>query len=556
MESVGNNILQNTNSLAIMERYYAFILTSGIVSIILLFILLILAMFVLFLVMKYNRNLKEKTEEITENIQRIVETLFNKTFLEEMSRNRTEILTNINITLNSLSQKQLENLKIFSDNLNQLTQLNSKHLTDINESLKNEIQKLTLNTNSTLRDLSHSQLEQLKAFTENLSQLTQLNAKHLTDINETLKSEIQKLTLNTNSTLRDLSHSQLEQLKAFTENLNQLTQLNTKQLTDINETLKNEIRHLQEKNDAKLEEMRKTVDEKLQTTLENRLSQSFKTVSEQLESVYKGLGEMKTLASDVGDLKRVLTNVKQRGIFGELQLEGILEDILTPQQYEKNARIKRDAMVEFAIKIPAKDENGKYILLPIDSKFPREDYERILSAQENANPTVLMEAVKSLSARITNEAKDISEKYIDPPNTTDFAIMFLPVEGLFAEVLRIPGLFEKIRKELNVIITGPTTITAILNSLQMGFRTLAIEKKSQEVWKVLGAVKTEFKKFNDLLTKTKERLESAANEIEKAQKRTLAIDRKLKGVEQLDIDESQKILALDDMDTIEQGNSE
>jgi len=476
---------------------------ASIISIVLLPTVSLLTIFLLFLLIKHSKSYKNELTELTQSIQKINEffSMMNKTFLDEMSKNRTEIFTAINTTLNSLSQKQLENLKIFSDNLHQLTQLNSKHLTDIDETLKNEIQKLNVNTNSTLKDLSQSQLEHLKAFTEHLDQLTQLNAK---------------------------------------------------QLIDINETLKNEIRHLQEKNDAKLEEMRKTVDEKLQTTLENRLTQSFKTVSEQLESVYKGLGEMKTLASDVGDLKRVLTNVKQRGVFGELQLEGILEDILTPQQYEKNAHIKRNTTVEFAIKIPAKDESNKYILLPIDSKFPREDYERILSAQENADPNALSDAVKSLSTRITGEAKDISEKYIDPPHTTDFAIMFLPVEGLFAEVLRIPGLFEKIRKDLNVIITGPTTITAILNSLQMGFRTLAIEKKSQEVWKVLGAVKTEFKKFNDLLTKTREKLESAASEIEKAQKRTQMIDRKLKGVEQLDMSESQKILALDNFDNSEE----
>lgn len=469
------------------------------IFIISLFLNLFVVIFLLIifrLLLIHKKNIKNELIELTQNILKISEfqSLLNKTLLDETSRNRTEILTNLNTVLNSLSQKQLENLKIFSDQL---------------------------------------------------TQLTQFNDKNLKDINETLKNEIQKFTVNTNSALKDLSQSQLEQLKAFTENLNQLTQLNDKNLKDINETLKNEIRHLQEKNDAKLEEMRKTVDEKLQTTLEKRLTQSFKTVSEQLESVYKGLGEMKTLASDVGDLKRVLTNVKQRGVFGELQLEGILEDILTPQQYEKNAKIKRDAVVEFAIKIPSKDADGKYVLLPIDSKFPREDYEKILSAQEKADSKAFGNAVKSLSNRVTEEAKDINMKYIDPPNTTDFAIMFLPVEGLFAEVLRIPGLFEKIRKELNVIITGPTTITAILNSLQMGFRTLAIEKKSQEVWKILGAVKTEFKKFNDLLSKTKEKLESAANEIERAQKRTQMIDRKLKGVEQLDIEETQKMLMSD-----------
>ncbi len=419
-------------------------------------VVLFLAFGLMYVLAKLSKNIQTEINNILQSVQKITEyqSLLNKTFLEEMSRNRVELLTNITNTLNSLSATQLEQLKIFSEHLNQLTQLNSKNL------------------------------------------------------------------------------------------------------SEINETLKNEIRHLQEKNEVKLEEMRRTVDEKLQTTLENRLTQSFKTVSQQLESVYKGLGEMKSLASDVGDLKRVLTNVKQRGVFGELQLEKILEDILTPQQYEKNVRIKKDAVVEFAIKIPAKDEDGKYILLPIDSKFPREDYEKILSAQESADSTLLNEGVKALSTRIISEAKDINEKYIAPPNTTDFAIMFLPVEGLFAEVLRIPDLFEKVRKEWNVVITGPTTITAILNSLQMGFRTLAIEKKSQEVWKVLGAVKTEFKNFNTLLNKTKEKLESAANEIEKAQKRTQMIDRKLKGVEQLDVEESKKILALEELEVIDVDKNE
>lgn len=354
-----------------------------------------------------------------------------------------------------------------------------------------------------------------------------------------------ELLSNIHTTLKTLSATELDQMKVFSENLHQLTQLTQKNLFAINDTLRNEIRHLQEQNELKLEEMRKTVDERLHATLEHRLSTSFKTVSEQLESVYRGLGEMKSLASDVGDLKRVLTNVKQRGIFGELQLEAILEDILAPQQYEKNVKIKRDTTVEFVVKIPSKDDENKYLLLPIDSKFPREDYDLILSAQEKADSTLLKEALRSLSNRILTEARDIQQKYIDPPKTTDFAILFLPVEGLFAEVLRIPGLFERIRKEHNVIITGPTTITAILNSLQMGFRTLAIEKKSQEVWKILGAVKTEFHKFNELLVKTREKLESVATELERAHKRTQMIDKKLRGVEQLDYQESRTILELD-----------
>lgn len=497
MDTTLNNAISASNASGITAIPYSMLVGINIAVFVGILVLVILAILIYLTLRKRAYNEDKKIDELSQSILKITETqtLMYSTLREEMSRNRTEILANLQDTLKMLANTQTENLKMFSENLYQLTQLNSKHLTDINETLKNEIQRLTVNMNSTLKDLSQSQLEQLKVFADNLNQLTQLNSKHL---------------------------------------------------SEINETLKNEIRHLQEKNEAKLEEMRKTVDEKLQTTLENRLSQSFKTVSEQLESVYKGLGEMKSLASDVGDLKRVLTNVKQRGIFGELQLENILEDILTPQQYEKNARIKRDTTVEFAIKIPAKDDDAKHVLLPIDSKFPREDYERILSAQESGDPTALREAEKSLALRIRGESKDISEKYIDPPKTTDFAIMFLPVEGLFAEVLRIPGLFEEIRKEFNVIITGPTTITAILNSLQMGFRTLAIEKKSQEVWKVLGAVKTEFKKFYDILNKTKEKLESAANEIERAQQRTQMIDRKLKNVEQIDYEESAKILALNE----------
>lgn len=358
--------------------------------------------------------------------------------------------------------------------------------------------------------------------------------------------------LNTlSTTLKDISQTQLGQLRIFSENLDRLSQSNSESLSRINETLRTEINNLQQANEKKLEEMRKTVDEKLQTTLENRLSESFKTVSTQLENVYKGLGEMKNLASDVGDLKRVLTNVKQRGVFGELQLENILEDILTTGQYEKNIIIKERNQVEFAIKIPSKDEDNNYVLLPIDSKFPREDYERILTAQERADPDTLAESVKSLTNRIISEAKDISEKYLDPPKTTDFAILFLPVEGLFAEVLRIPGLFERIRKDYGVIITGPTTITAILNSLQMGFRTLAIEKRSTEVWKLLSAVKTEFTKFGEYLSKTKQKLEQAANEIDNAKKRTSIIDRKLRGVETLDPTESARVLGLDDENALE-----
>ncbi|NLI09185.1 MAG: DNA recombination protein RmuC, partial [Elusimicrobia bacterium] len=320
----------------------------------------------------------------------------------------------------------------------------------------------------------------------------------------------------------------------------------------IADTLKNEIRFLQEKNEKKLEEMRQTVDEKLQSTLEKRLSESFKTVSSQLENVYKGLGEMNNLAKDVGDLKKVLSNVKSRGVFGELQLKNLLEDILTKEQFEENARIKKNFSVEFAVKIPSKDDNGKHILLPIDSKFPREDYEKILDAQQKSDPVLLEKSVKALADRIKGEAKDIFEKYINPPETTDFALLFLPSEGLFAEVLRIPGFFEDIRKNYNIVITGPTTITAILNSLQMGFRTLAIEKRSHEVWKVLGSVKKEFQTFGENLAKTRKKLEEAADNIEKAEKRTQIIGKKLKEVEASSAQESKAVLGLEEEEEIQE----
>lgn len=407
---------------------------------------------------------------------------------------------------------------------------NNKMKTDSGEEMLENIKKIN-------EKITESKTLAQTAFQAVSDEISRTRAENIKAINEGISSLNSVISLGfekISSVLKNSSQDQRENLKTFTDNLNHLTK-----------TIDDKLKEIMNNNEKKLEEMRKTVDEKLQTTLEKRLGESFKTVSSQLENVYKSIGEMSRLASDVGDLKRVLTNVKQRGIFGELQLKKILEDILTEEQYIENANIKKASVVEFAIKIPSKNEDGKHILLPIDSKYPREDYEKILNAQEKADSEALIEAVKSLETRIKNEAKDIKDKYIDPPNTTDFAILFLPVEGLFAEVLRIPGLFERIRTDYNVIITGPTTITAILNSLQMGFRTLAIEKKSHEVWKILSAVKTEFVKFGDYLSKTKKKLEDAANEIEKAEKRTTLIGRKLKKIETLTPEESEKILEIE-----------
>lgn len=317
-------------------------------------------------------------------------------------------------------------------------------------------------------------------------------------------------------------------------------------LDNMRQTIEKKIGELQQGNESKLEQMRQTVDEKLQKTLETRLGESFKLVSDRLESVHKGLGDMQQLATGVGDLKRVLNNVKTRGVMGEYQLHNLLEDILTPEQYGKNIKTKQgsSALVEFAVKLPGRQgADSSFIWLPIDSKFPREAYELLTDAYENGNPQLIEEHRRTFSKGIKICAMDICSKYIDPPNTTDFAILFLPFESLHAEVLRTPGLFESIRKDCSIIITGPSNLSAFLSSLQMGFRTLAIEKRSSEVWQLLSAVKTEFGNFHGLLQKAQHNIQTGLNQLEDvAGKRTRAIEKRLKGVDTLSNDEVKNIL--------------
>ena len=352
--------------------------------------------------------------------------------------------------------------------------------------------------------------------------------------------------------LREIAGMQKDQLDSFSRQLLEMTRLNQEQLETMRNTVETQLRTLQEDNNRRLEQMRAVVDEKLQSTLEKRLADSFKQVSERLEQVYKGLGEMRSLATGVGDLKKVLTNVKTRGTWGEIRLSHILEQILTPDQYEVNVATKKagSERVEFAIKLPGQDSHKeKIVWLPIDSKFPQEDYQRLLDAQEAADKDLAEKSVKNLETRIKTEAKAIREKYIDPPHTTDFGIMFLPVEGLYAEVLRRPGLCDTLQREHRIVVTGPTTLAALLNSLQMGFRTLAIEKRSSEVWELLGAVKTQFSKFGEVLAKTKKKLQEASNTIDQAETRTRVIERKLSKVQELPQTETAKLLepaAMDD----------
>ncbi|SFC84030.1 DNA recombination protein RmuC [Massilia yuzhufengensis] len=347
---------------------------------------------------------------------------------------------------------------------------------------------------------------------------------------------------------------QARSLKRFADTLQQtlanLTESNAQRMLEVRGTLETKIRDLQLDNAKRLEEMRQTVDEKLHATLETRLTESFRQVSERLEKVHQGLGEMQQLAIGVGDLKRVLTNVKTRGTWGEVQLEMLLEQVLTVDQYAKNVETiaGSGARVEFAIKLPGVVDGGAPLWLPIDAKFPKEQYERLLEAADSADADGVARYGAELERAVRLEAKTICEKYVSPPATTDFAILFLPTEGLYAEVMRRPGLADDLQRTLRVSIAGPSTLSALLNSLQMGFRTLALEKRSSEVWQVLGAVKTEFTKFGDVLATTRATLEKAARNIESAEVRSRAMAKKLKSVEALPTEAAQLMLGTDRAD--------
>ncbi|MGF6641935.1 DNA recombination protein RmuC [Paraburkholderia sp. GAS82] len=371
----------------------------------------------------------------------------------------------------------------------------------------------------------------IDGFAQQLVRLTETNAQQLEAVRLSLQQQAQQARDEQGATLKRFGET-------LTLQLGQLMESNDRRFAEIRTTIEQRLKDIETNNATKLEEMRRTVDEKLHATLEQRLGESFKQVSDRLEQVHRGLGEMQTLAAGVGDLKKVLTNVKTRGTWGEVQLEALLEQLLTADQYAKNvATVPKSAdRVEFAIKLPGRqDPEGVAVpvWLPIDAKFPREDYERLIEAQERADPVAVEEASRALEGRIRAEARAISEKYVAPPHTTDFALLFLPTEGLYAEVLRRPGLTDTLQRDYRVTIAGPTTLTALLNSLQMGFRTLAIEKRSSEVWQVLGAVKTEFGKFGDVLAKTKSQLETVTRSIEAAETRTRMMNRKLRDVEAL-----------------------
>ena len=362
-------------------------------------------------------------------------------------------------------------------------------------------------------------------------------------------------TTRTQNAQIDAFAQQLVQLRGtlgdtLTRQLQDLSEANARRLAEVRATLETQLAQLQTSNAAKLDEMRATVDEKLHATLEARLGESFKQVAERLEQVHKGLGEMQTLAQGVGDLKHLLSNVKTRGMFGEAQLAALLEQVFAPDQYATQVATRPGSknVVDFAIRLPGRGDDGAPCWLPIDAKFPNEDYERLLDAQQRADVAGAEAAGKALEARIRLEAKSMAEKYVEPPHTTDFALMFLPTEGLYAEVLRRPGLMEALQRDHRVTLAGPTTLLAMLNSLQMGFRTLALEKRSSEVWQVLGAVKTEFGKFGDVLAKVKAQTQTVLNTLDSAEVRSRAMGRALKQVEALPTEQAQALLPLPEQD--------
>ena len=387
-----------------------------------------------------------------------------------------------------------------------------------------------------LDSLGANQGQRIDAFGRSLADLTERTDARLDALRIALNEDAQKARL-------ELATRQQQFADALGAQLRELTDRNEQRLGELRATLEQKLRELQTSNEAKLEKMRETVDEKLQSTLDTRLAENFGNIAQMLVQVHQGLGDMNRLASDVGGLQRVLTNVKSRGIFGEVQLAALLEQVFAPDQYAANVKTVpgRNESVEFAVRFPGSERDAP-VWLPIDAKFPREDYERLLDAQEQGDVEAARMAGEALERQVRKQARDVHDKYVSPPHTTEFAILFLPTEGLYAEVLRRPGLVEALQRDLRIAVAGPTTLLALMTSFQMGFRTLAIQERSSEVWRTLGAVKTEFAKFGAVLDGVKKKLDEASNKIEETSVRSRALGRKLREVEALPSGEAQKLL--------------
>lgn len=432
-----------------------------------------------------------------------------------------------------LGEAQTQQLGSVVESINNLTQTNETRIENVRKTLNEGLQDLQTSNENKLEQIRQSVNEQLHATVDTLTSTVGELGEAQTRQLETVKNSVNSTADTLVNTIGELGETQTRQLETVQGTINALTQTNETSIENVRITLTEGLKNLQTSNENKLEQIRHTVDEQLQSTLERRIGESFKLVSTHLEAVQQGLGEMQNLATGVGDLKKVLTNVRARGTWGEVQLGALLEQVLTPDQYDTNVRIKEHSqeVVEFAIRLPGSDdEPGNCLWLPIDSKFPVADYQRLIEASDaETERTATRDFIRVVEA----EAKKIRDKYIAPPKTTDFAIMFLPTEGLYAEVLRQPGQVEELQTKYRIVVAGPTTLAAILSSLRMGFRTLAIQQRSSEVWEVLAAVKTEFDKFGEVMTKLKRQLNTAANTVEETGVRTRAMERNLRGVEKL-----------------------
>lgn len=480
-----------------------------------------------------------KLDLITSGLNRIEGSL-----KEDFKANREENMAIARDNRVEMSDSFKDFRQNMSETLRLITEQNQKALETINKTVEESNKQ---NRETLAASLKEFVVEQKTKFDELKTEQKELTARTVDQLEKLIKQG-----KDDNQFMREAMEKAFKEFQlSFDKNVASFNDLQREKFGQ----LEDKQMKLVESTEKKLEEMRSTVDEKLQKTLNERIGKSFELVGKQLESVQNGLGEMKNLAQDVGGLKRVLSNVKMRGGIGEVQLSLLLEQILAPDQYEANVKTKKGSadLVEFAIKLPGRDDNNTTVWLPVDAKFPRDVYEHLQDAYDTADPGQIEAAQKTLYATIRKMAKDVSDKYIDPPNTTDFAIMFLPFEGIYAEVVRKASLLEELQRDYKIVLTGPTTLAAILNSLQMGFRTLAIQKRSGEVWTILGAVKKEFENFGGMLEKAQKNLHTASNQIDEVMgKRTRAIQRKLKSVESLDAAQATLMLHGDAVDAVEE----
>ena len=510
-------------------------------------------------------------QTVTEHLQTTSDTLVATVGeLGEVQTQRLQDVTKATNNLTQSSETSIENVrKTVDERIQNLQTSNENSLDQIRQTVTDHLQTTADTLVTTIGELGEAQARQLANGTKTINDLTQTNENRIDNVRKTVDERLQTLQESNESrleqitqtvtkhlqttadtlvtTIGELGEAQTRQLTNGTKAINNLTQTNKVSIEDVRTIVDTRLQDMQTSNESKLDQIRQTVDEQLQSTLEKRLGESFNIVSKRLEDVQRGLGEMQNLATGVGDLKRVLTNVKARGTWGEVQLGALLEEVLTPDQYRANVKLHENSHeeVEYAIRLPGNDEGpDSCVWLPIDSKFPLADYERLVDVSDTSDVDALQAATQAFVRSVQVEAKKIRDKYIAPPKTTDFAIMFLPTEGLYAEVLRAPGQVTELLQRYRIVVAGPTTLAAILSSLRMGFRTLAIEKRSSEVWEVLAAVKTEFGKFGDVMAKLKRQLNTASKTIDATGVRTRAMERKLRTVEELPIEEASVRLEL------------